>query len=107
MSDLSRIVSEDSSAEILRAADIKMAGIGLALKNVDVCESIHVFWGVVLVLRRRGSECKSILLACRVVACRQDRCKTETVRLRQGYGATVFASPLAASKDWSLGDSNP
>ena len=22
------------------------------------------------------------------------------VRLRQGYGATVFASPLAASEDW-------
>jgi len=26
------------------------------------------------------------------------------VRLRQGYGATVFASPQAASEDWSLGD---
>lgn len=32
---------------------------------------------------------------------------TLIVRLRQGYGATVFALLYDASEDWRQGDSNP
>jgi hypothetical protein len=34
-------VPQYSSAKILRAADVEMIGIGLALKNVDVSKSGH------------------------------------------------------------------
>ena len=33
--------------------------------------------------------------------------KAKAVRLRQGYGATVYALRCAASVDWRQGDSNP
>ena len=110
MSDLSGIVPQYSSAKVLRSADIEMVGIGLALENVDVGKIDSFVLGFCLfVLRDAASECKSIcfFLACRVVARRPTRRIITAVRLRQGYGATVFAPPLAASKDWSLGDSNP
>ncbi len=32
---------------------------------------------------------------------------SQEVRLRQGYGATVFALYYDASEDWRQGDSNP
>ena len=86
---LSRIVSRYSSPKILRSADIEMVTLNLTLENINICELAHVF------------------LPRRVVARRQRVASSKNVRLRQGYGATVFALCNAASEDWSLGDSNP
>ena len=46
-------------------------------------------------------------LACRVESSLHLRSKMKSVRLRQGYGATVYALRYDASEDWSRGDYAP
>lgn len=65
-----------------------MRRLVLALNDVDVREASHV-------------------LACRGVARCVNVASRKAVRLRQGYGATVYALLYDASIDWRYGDSNP
>ena len=112
-------------SEVPRTADVEVIGVDLALKDIDVGELVHLFWGdCVFVFAGRGKRNQFILsvpvlldpplrtseskeLACRVVARRHARGTFDPVRLRQGYGATVFAPPPATSEDWSLGGPFP
>jgi hypothetical protein len=75
--------------KIISQTCVESFRINLALQNVDVEKVPH----------RK--------LACRVVARRVYVDKAKEVRLRQGYGATVFALLYDASEDWRQGDSNP
>lgn len=124
-----------SSAEILRTSDVETLEGDLALKDVDVRELIHLFWGGLQSSLRREKSIHFVLgraafasprsnqekLACRVEAPvfvrhlpdyavagaaifdllldwpAESKLADDTVerslpvRLRQGYGATVFA----------------
>jgi hypothetical protein len=54
-------VSGYSSAKILRAADIEMVVVDLALKDVDVRELIHLPWGTaIFVLHYAAVEINSL-----------------------------------------------
>ena len=75
--------------KIISQTCVESFRINLALQNVDVEKVPH----------RK--------LACRVVTRRAYVDKAKVVRLRQGYGATVFALLYDASEDWRQGDSNP
>ena len=68
---------------------MEMVEVGLALKNVHVCKSVHVFPG----------------LTCSYLVARSKM--SAFVRQLPDYGATVFAPPLAASEGWSPGDPFP
>jgi hypothetical protein len=99
VSDLPGIVPQYSGAKILRAADVEMIGIGLALKNVDVNKSGHLLGAAaVFGLRNAAGEIKSFLAGLPSRSSPPKRSKAKRVRLRQGYGATLFASALAAEQ---------
>ena len=82
------------------------------LATANSCPCLRIF--------RRGAErniCARVLpdyspphlsaLACQVVARARDGASRKDVRLRQGYGATVFAPLDDASEDWRQGDYAP
>jgi hypothetical protein len=76
------VVANQSLTQIIGASSVKSTWIGLAVQHVNVGEAAH-----------------SVNLACRVVPRSNDR-RERAARLRQGYGAAVFASRYAASEDW-------
>ena len=86
MRDSAVIVAGQSRAKVGRAASVEMSGVGFALQDIYVREQTHY------------------LVACRVVARNVSVAKA---RLRQGYGAAVFALHFVASEDWRRGESNP
>jgi len=75
--------------EIFCQTCVESFGINVALQCVDVEKIPH--W----------------TLACRVAPRRVCIRKAKEVRLRQGYGATVFACLYDASEDWRQGDYAP
>jgi hypothetical protein len=58
-----------------------------------------------LPFRRTASECKSFVSSRPAESKLADKPVEHfvPVRLRQGYSATVFGSPLSAREEWSLG----
>ena len=52
-------MSNYPSTEILCAADAEMVGVDLTLRNVDVCELMHLFWVVAFAFAPLRSGIKS------------------------------------------------
>src|SRR2546430_14402800 len=82
------IVSFEALSQIARAASVEPNGITFALQKANVNEIGH--------LGGRPSR-----------SSRRSLCKPDNVRLRLGFGATVFVRYFVAGEDWRRGELNP